>query len=291
MRRYKDACNLHLVPELGHIAITKLTPVQVQSAYARLGEKGLSGTTLQLIHGVLHKALDDAARWDLVVRNVADLVDAPRRSTREMDALSPAEAKRLLDAAQGDPLEAFYVIALTTGLRLGELQALRWRDLDLERRTLRVTFTYQGTEDGEPVFSEPKTARSRRIVQLSSTAAESLRRHRVAQAEARLKAGPAWEDHDLVFANGLGRPLDGNNLRARSFAELLKRAKLRPMRFHALRHAAATLLMSEGVPVKAISEMLGHSDVTTTLRIYAHVLPASHDQAANAMDRLFGAGS
>jgi integrase len=204
-----------------------------------------------------------------------------------MHTLTPDEAARLLDAAQGDPLEAFYIVALTCGLRLGELQAIKWRDVDLDRRRLNVVATFQGFEDGEPVFALPKTDKSRRVVHLSALAVDALRGHRTRQLEQRLAAGVVWQDHDLVFANGLGRPLDGNNIRTRSFARLLNRAGLPPMRFHALRHSAATLLMSQGVPVKVASEMLGHSDITTTLRIYSHVLPTMQDEAANAMDRLF----
>lgn len=124
---------------------------------------------------------------------------------------------------------------------------------------------------------------------MSALAVEALRRHKVRQAEQRLAVGSLWQDHGLVFATAFGRPLDGNNIRARSFARLLERAELLPMRFHALRHAAATLLMAEGVPIKAVSELLGHSDIATTLRIYSHVLPTMHGAAADAMDRLFGA--
>lgn len=285
-RRYRESCELHLVPELGRVPLTRLTPVEVQTAYARLRVKGLSGTTLQLIHGVLHKALSDAMRWNMVTRNVSNLVDAPRRTTPEMRTLTPEEASRLLAAAQGDALEAFYVLALTSGLRLGELQALRWQDVDLERRRLQVVATYQGNADGEPVFAEPKTDGSRRTVHLTEMAGRALRVYRTHQREQRLQAGPMWRDYGLVFTSAAGGALDGNNLRRRSFARLLERAGLPPMRFHALRHAVATLLMAEGVPVKAISEMLGHSDITTTLRIYAHVLPSTQEAAALAMDRL-----
>ncbi len=118
-------------------------------------------------------------------------------------------------------------------------------------------------------------------------AVEALRRHRVGQNEQRLSVGALWQDYGLVFTTEFGRPLDGNNLRVRSFARLLTRAGLPSMRFHALRHAAATLLMIEGVPVKAVSEMLGHSDIATTLRIYSHVLPTMQDAAADAIDRIF----
>jgi integrase len=262
----------------------------VQAAYAACRAKGLSGTTVALVHGTLHKALDDAARWSLVARNVADLVDAPRRSTPEMRTLTPEEAGRLLAAAQGDHLEAFFVTALTTGLRLGELQALQWRNVDLDRRRLRVTATLAAVEDGKPVLAPPKTSKSRREVYLSEIAADALHRHRVRQLEGRLLAAQHWQDNDLVFANAFGRALDANNVRERSFKRLLETAGLPPMRFHNLRHAAASLLMAEGVPVKVISEMLGHADITVTLKVYAHLLPTAQEQAAKAMDQLFGVG-
>ena len=288
-RRYKEMCQLHIIPEIGRKPLARLTPGDVQALYARIRAKGLSGTTLSLLHGVLHKGLGDAAKWGLVVRNVTDLVDAPKRSTREMRTLDAGEAARLLVAAKGDPLEAFYTVALTCGLRLGELQALRWKEVDLDRRRLQVTATLQGVENGAPILAEPKTAMSKREVHLSEMAVGTLRTHRTRQIEQRLRAGVVWQDFDLVFTTGRGRPLDGNNVRTRSFARLLERAGLPPMRFHSLRHAAATILMAEGVPVKVISEMLGHADITTTLRIYAHVLPTMQAQAASTWDRLFSA--
>lgn len=290
MRRYRDSVNLHLTPELGRIALSKLTPMQVEGAYARLAARGLSGTTVQLAHGVLRKALGDAVKRGLVQRNVAshDLIDAPKRSTGEMRTLTLDEAARLLAAAEGDALEAFYVLALTTGMRLGELQALRWSSVDIERRRVRVVATLTGIVDGEPVLGEPKTDKSKRTIHLSARAAEALRSHRTRQVEQRLAAGAVWRDRGFVFSTGTGHPLDGNNVRVRSFAPLLARAGLPAMRFHDLRHTAATLLMAEGVPIKAASEMLGHSDITTTLRVYSHVLEPMHQQAADAMDRLFG---
>lgn len=286
-RRYEEAARLHLVPYIGGQTLSRLQPGVILAAYQRLRDKGLSGTSLHLVHGVLRGALKDAVRWGLAVRNPTDAIDTPKRSTAEMSTLGPNEARRLLDAALGDPLEALYILAITSGLRLGELQALKWSAVDFGRRQLEVRATYQGNVDGEPVFAPPKTQRSRRTVRLSEVAVDALRRHRVSQAEQRLAVGSLWHDYDLVFATAFGRPLDGNNLRRRSFAKLLERAALPPMRFHSLRHGVATLLMAEGVSVKAISEMLGHSDVSTTLRIYAHVLPSAHDQAAAAMDRMF----
>lgn len=220
-----------------------------------------------MIHGVLRTALNQALRWALVQRNVCTLADAPKRATGEMRALSPDEARRFLAAVQGDRLEVLYVLAATTGLRLGELQALRWKDVDFEQATLRVTATLQGVKAGVPIFGEPKTAKSRRVVRLALVALDALRKHRVVQDAEIIIMQEQGKNHGLVFTNLLGHPIDGNNLRVRSFAKLIRDAGLPAMRFHDLRHTFATLLMASGVPSKVASEALGHSDIMTTLRI------------------------
>ena len=278
---------IHLIPQLGSTSLARLGPQQVQRAYARGIEKGLSPTTVGMMHGVLHKALDQAVRWGAVARNVSDLTNVPARIEPRVNPLSEAEANRLLDEARGDRLEALYVLAVTCGLRLGELQALRWRDVDLHGAKVHIVATLQSSVGGKPVFAEPKSAKSRREVQLPALTLRALQRHRLAQIEERLLASNEWDDYDLVFCNVRGRPLDANNLRQRSFAGLLQAAGLAKMRFHDLRHTAATLLMAQGVPVKIVSEMLGHADVSITLRTYSHVMPGMQQQAVDAMDRLF----
>jgi integrase len=243
---------------------------------------------VQLAHGTLHVALRDAEREGLLARNVASLVTAPRRSTEEQHHLGPEAARELLLAAKGEPLEAFFTVALTTGLRLGELQGLQWKDINLERQRLAVNRTLLGMRDGQPVFS-PSSARKNhsRTVWLTDAAIETLERRQADQDTQRRRAGPAWRECGLVFSTLVGTPLDGNNIRKRSFKRLLEKAGLPTMRFHDLRHSAASLLLAEGVPVKVVSEMLGHADVSTTLRIYAHVIEGAQAQAVSVMDRLF----
>ncbi len=200
-----------------------------------------------------------------------------------MTTLAEAQAKVLLLAAAGDRLEALYAVALATGMRLGELLALKWRDVDLEGRSLQVRATLQNIA-GRFEFSEPKTSRSRRRIVLSRLATEALRQHKVRQETERLSAGGAWEDLDLVFLNTIGRPLDGRNLLHCWFRPMVKKAGLPRMRFHDLRHTAATLLLSRGINPKIVSEMLGHSSVSVTLDIYSHIMPHMQQQAADAMD-------
>jgi integrase len=148
--------------------------------------------------------------------------------------------------------------------------------------------TLQRGADNKMVLAAPKTPRSRRSVVLSDLAVDALQRHRTRQLEGRLKVGQLYQDNDLLFATPFGKPLSAQSLRLHSFANLLRRADLPPMRFHNLRHSAATLLMASGVPVKVASEMLGHADISTTLRTYSHVLEPMQDAAADAMDKMFG---
>jgi integrase len=280
-RRYEELIRRHAVPHVGRIRLTRLSAEHLQHLYAELILGGLAAATVVQLHRILHNALGQAVRWDLVGRNVADLVKPPRVPRYELTTLSPEQSRQFLDAARGDRLEALYVLAITTGMRLGELLRLRWREVDLEARVLSI----RGAPPGEG-GAGPKTERSRRPVVLTEVAAAALRRHRAAQAAERIRAGAAWQNGDLVFANTVGGPLNQSNLRLRSFHPLLKRAGLPMMRFHDLRHSAATLLLGMGVHPKVVSEMLGHAQVSITLDVYSHVTATMQHQAVNALNDL-----
>jgi integrase len=229
--------------------------------------------------------LGQAAKWNLAARNVTDLVDAPRITRTEMHVLSPEEARQLLNAARGDRLEALYFLALATGMRQGEILGLHWKDVDLDGGAVHVRFTMHHMAGGF-IFTEPKSSRSRRRIELANAATAALRRHRVAQAEERLKAGVGWNDQDLVFTSLSGAPIDGSNLLRKRFHPLLVKAGLQKIRFHDLRHTAATLLMGQGIHPKIVSEMLGHSNIAITMDLYSHVTPTMQKEAARALDVL-----
>jgi integrase len=224
----------------------------------------------------------------MATRNVALLVDAPRVSHRDVHVLSPDEALRLVDAARPDRLEALWVLALSTGLRRGELLGLTWSDIDLDRRQLRVTKALQRIPEKGLVLAETKTRRGRRSIVIPVGAVEALRRHRGRQAEERLLAGSQWEEKGFVFTSSRGTPLDGDNLISRPFRRVLQEAGLPPMRFHDLRHSCASLLLAQGVAPRVVMETLGHSRISVTLDTYTHVLPALQREAADAMDRALG---
>lgn len=284
-KTYEEIVRLHLVPTIGALPLGKLTPQHVQTLYAKKLDAGLSTTTAHHIHAVLHRALESAVALDLVVRNVTDRVTAPRMRRHEMEVFSPEQSKAFLDAIAVDPLETLYVLALTTGMRQGELLGLTWRDIDLDAGWLHIHTTVRKLR-GEFVFAPPKTKRSRRGVALTTMAVEALKRHQQRHMKARVTAGLAWKDNDLVFCNATGGPLDGRNLLRHHFRPLLKRAGLPRIRFHDLRHTTATLLLGQGIYPKVVAEMLGHTTIGITLDTYAHVLPQMQREAATILDRL-----
>jgi integrase len=221
----------------------------------------------------------------LVPRNVATLVDAPKVEAYEPTLLTPAQAQQFLDAATSDRLEALYHVALSLGLREGETLGLRWQDVGLDAGTLRVAVALQPIH-GKLVFVKPKTAKSQRTLPLPPPFVSILHQHKAWQLEERLLAGSSWREHDLVFPSRVGTPIHPSNL-LRSFAALLKRAGLPRMRFHDLRHSCATFLALQGVPPHVAMEILGHSNIHTTLSIYTHVLDDSKREALNALGQLF----
>jgi integrase len=289
-KRYEQYVRVHLLPTLGSVVLAKLSAQHLQSLYAAKLKEGSSQTTVHHLHMLIHTALDAAVRLELVPRNVSDLVDPPSMAHHEMAVLSPLQARSLIEAAAGDRFEALYVLALTTGMRLGELLALQWGDVDLDAGTLQVraSMYYSGSAF---VFSEPKTANSRRRVLLPKMSLEVLQRHRTQLLEERLALGKAWQTtYDLVFPSTVDGPMDPGHLVRREFGSLLQKAKLPHIRFHDLRHTAATLLFAQRINPKVVSEMLGHSDIAITLGLYGHVTPPMQKEAADTMDKLFEQG-
>jgi len=274
----------HVSPTLGRIKLKNLIALQLQGLYRERQDSGLSGSTVQKVHHVLHKALAQAVKWSLIPRNPADAVKAPTPTPKEMHPLSALEARRLLEAAQGDSLEALYVLAIHTGMRRGELLGLKWDDIDLENTTVRVRRTLARTDNGRRIaLGEPKTKNSRRTVRLTPQAVDALKRHRARQAEEKLKSGAFYKDQGLVFTAEGGTPINPSNLRNRSFVPLLKKAGLPQITFHDLRHTCASILFSKSVHSKFVQELLGHASVAITLDTYSHMLPGMGGEAADAM--------
>ncbi len=281
--RNQTLVRLHISPALGRLKLKGLTPAHVRWFYREKLDSGLSSGTMHKMHVVLHKALGQAVRDGLIPRNVTEAVKVQQVRRKEITPLTAEETKRLIEAARGDRFEALYVLAVTTGMRQSELLALKWDDVDLESGVLRVRRTLTRLK-GKVCLGEPKTPKSRRSVKLTAIAAEALRAHLSRQLEEIDRTGSLYKDQGLAFATEAGTPVNPTNLRRRSFAKLLKRAKLPEIRFHDLRHTCATLLLSRNVNPKIVSEMLGHSSISITLDTYSHVLPDMQDGAARALE-------
>ena len=275
---YQQTVMQDLLPCLGKISLQKLTSWDIQELYHQRRQQQVASSTLSKIHRILSHALNDAVKLGHVFRNVAQFVELPpaNKQDRVTQALTFEQAHQLLTIARNDPLEALYVLALTTGMRQGEILALKWSDLDLTYGKLQVQRTLIRISEDKAIVSEPKTPTSRRCIQLPQLAIEALSRHHQKQqiAYRQSKRVPEW-----VFCERDGLPLRAANLIRQSFYPLLEKADLPRIRFHDLRHSTATLLLTLGIHPKIVQELLGHSQIFVTLDIYSHILPTLQGEA------------
>jgi len=278
---YASTVRNHIIPGLGNIAIQKLTAAQVQEFCTHKIDGGCGPRTVELCHLHLSQALNEAVKLGWVARNVADLVKPPRWKPGEQETWNAEEARRFMAVAGKSTYGPMWSLALATGMRKGEFLGLRWCDVDFERGVLTIRQTV-GTLPQKLEFKPPKSRMSRREVHITLDAVDILRTHRDKQLKHRhdlRTKGVGWRDHDLVFTSAIGGPIHPDNPK-RDFARLVKQAGVKLIRIHDLRHTFATLAIQAGVPIKVVSEGLGHADIAITLRIYAHVLPTQRQDLA-----------
>ena len=293
---YRDAARLHIIPKIGHIPLTQLQAGDLQMLYneklqsGRLnGKGGLYSRTIHLMHQVIHGALQQAVKEQLVYRNVSEAVSLPKMRHKEIQPLTAEQVTRFLEVAKEDRLYAAFLMDIGTGMRRGELLALRWQDIDLKkgvahiRRSLGRVKAEGGQTKTALVFDEPKTSKSKRDVPLPGEVIRELKEHRKRQLQEKLLFGQAYQDNDLVFATEDGKPIDPDNFGKR-YARLLDKAGIPHVALHNLRHTCATLLLEAGEHPKVVQELLGHTKVSTTLDLYSHVRPELLEQAAEKLN-------
>jgi len=282
---YKRNLELHVVPVLGRKRLQQLTAPVLTGLYARLAQdsedgKGLSAKTISYIHSTLHKVLSDAVDAGLLVKNVAATAKPPRpnrRATGGIQAWDPDELAGFLHAVRGTRLAAIWRLSAMTGMRRGEVLGLRWCDVDLDRARLSVRQALVAV-GYEVVHSTPKS-HSARVIDLNAETVNQLRAHRRRQDEERVEWGADYQDRDLVVAKENGEPIHPHTF-SQSFERIVEKAGLPRIRLHDVRHTHATLALKAGVPVKVISERLGHESPAFTLKQYAHVIPGMQAEAA-----------
>lgn len=284
--QYNQIVHQHINPTLGEILLRDLMPIHIQRLYTSKLEDDISPRTIRIIHSVLHRALNHALKLGLVVRNVSEAATLPKVSRKEMKTLDDYQVRQLLQAAEGTRMQVLFWIAVTTGLRQGELLGLKWSDLDWQTGRVKIQRQVQRRKGKGLIFCEPKSASGRRVISLGEKTIEILREHKNNQLKERRMAGEKWKDNDLIFPSPIGTPQDCANV-LKGYKKCLEKAGLPDLRFHDLRHTAATLMLQQEINPKVVQERLGHSDISLTLNTYSHVLPSMQDQAAQKMDELF----
>ncbi|MFJ8296668.1 tyrosine-type recombinase/integrase [Streptomyces sp. NPDC094447] len=281
--KYEVHVRLYLVPMLGSKRLESLGVADVRRFLVQL-EKKTSAATAKESHRVLRTALTAACREELVSRNVATLVEPPTVAARELSPWSLDETLDFLAAARKDPLYAAFVLAIALGFRRGEVVGLRWENVDLDKREIRVR-TQRQRVAGEVYEDDPKGRRRKQTLPLPAICVAPLRWQRLKQAAARERAGEKWTETGYVFTTRSGHPIEPRNL-YRSFTRVAKNAGLRVVRLHDARHGTATLLTAAGVPPRVVMEILGHSQIAVTMNVYTHVVQDTQREAVSHVDRL-----
>jgi integrase len=284
---YQAIVERHLVPALGQVQLKNLHPQVIQAYYGKAGET-LSKRTVHHQHRVLSQSLKYAVRQGYLGRNPAELVDPPSPRNKPMRTLAPGEVELLLEEAQGSYNYPVIYTALSTGLRQAELLGLRWRDIDLDMLSISVSQVLYKRK-GVCEFKEPKTSHSRRRVAMTPKLAAFLREYRAGRESLYWQLGQLLTLDSLVFGNAEGRPLDPGVL-SHDFARIAKRAGLKGVRFHDLRHTFASLMLLKGAKPKVISEALGHSSVAFTMDTYSHIIEGMQEDAMALLDEVLPAG-
>jgi integrase len=288
--RYEDIVRIHLIPALGSLPLLTLQPQHIQKYYSqalesgrRDGKGGLSALTVHKHHRILYESLRYGVKQGILIRNPAEAVTPPHGQSKELAIVGANRLQLILGAAKESPYYVLFFTLAYTGLRRGELLGLRWGDIDLEKATLSVVQTLQQLRNGEYIFGEPKSKRSRRQIALSPSLVITLWEYRLKQEQARRLLGKPLAPTDLVFSHPDGRPFRPNSV-TRALQVIAESIGLKGIRLHDLRHAHATILLQQGVHPKIVQERLGHSSVATTLDIYSHVLPGLQEAAARRFD-------
>ena len=282
---YRGNIKRYISPAIGNIPVQTLTARHVQGMYADRLERGLSARTVLHPHRVLREALGHAVKWGLLTRNVADAADPPRAQQKALDMWDADTIDRFLEAAEGSRFRDLYHLAILTGMRRSELAGLKWESVDLTNGMLSVVRTLQRIPGHGLVEGQPKTARSRRSIELAPETIVLLHGIRGRQIEQSLEAGELWQHLGFVFTQLDGTPIDPESV-SRDFCAIVRRSGLPHLTLHGLRHGHATLALTAGMNPKVVSERLGHSTIAMTMDTYSHVLPGLQAEAALAVEQL-----
>ncbi|MDQ0417568.1 integrase [Croceifilum oryzae] len=282
---YKYIIDNKLIPELGNIPLDKLTPMHIQNFYAKKSAEGLSAEYVKHMHVILSSSLDQAVSWKLIRSNPVKITSPPKISHKEQKTWSIEEAKIFLTHTEQHPLHIAYLLAIYTGMRMGEILGLRWEDCDLENKMIRIRQGLSCTSEGT-IFEDPKSKASRRAIAITENIVDALEKRQREQKRNKNWLGQAYKENNLVVCTKKGTPIGPSNLR-RHFWSTIEKAGVPRIRFHDTRHTHATIMLTLGEHPKVVSERLGHSKTSITLDVYSHVMKSIQEDAAKNFSNAF----
>lgn len=281
---YESLLNCHVREKIGSKRLCDIQAYEIQKLYNGMKKADFSPKTIRHVHNVLSSALKQAVKWKMLMQNPCELCELPRQEKPEMKYLSPEQTNKFLEVAKSDKWFLVFLVAIETGMRPEEYLGLQWKDVDFENKIIAVRRAVVTRKGGGFIFTEPKTARSRRSIPLSNSMLSALKIHRRKQLEEKLKRGAKYQNFDLIFTSEIGTPIMHRNLLRRHFKPIIKAAELPEIRLYDLRHTTATLLLSAGENPKVVSERLGHASIVLTLDTYSHVLPSMQQTATDKLE-------
>jgi integrase len=281
-RRYLD---LYILPALGRMRLQAILPVHIRQLYLRMQLEGKGARTIQLVHVTLRCAFAQAVKEGLLGHNPLDAVERPKVETKQFQIFTEEQARTFVSAARGHPYETLFYLALTTGMRKGEVLGLMWTDVNWEKATLRVERQLQPVYNGGGALAPTKTRAGRRQIKLGKGAMAMLEAHRQRQENARLLAGDRWQEHGMIFTTGIGTYINQSKV-SQEFKRILRENGLPDIRFHDLRHTSISLLLDMGMPVNTVQSRAGHSKASVTTDIYGHAMARSQEQAARMIEEI-----
>ncbi len=284
-RNYRRYTEQDILPVIGKMRLQNIQPAHIRQMYLRMQAEGKGSRTIQLVHSTLHCALKQAVKERLIGYNPMDAVERPKVETKEFHIFTESQARTFLEATKGHPYEALFYLALTTGLRKGELLGLMWDDVDWEKGTLRVERQLQQAYSSSAVLVPTKTKSGRRQIKLGKIGLAMLEAHRKRQEAQKILAGDSWKENGMIFTTGIGTYASQSKV-SKKFKQILYENDLPDIRFHDLRHTSISLLLDMGTPINTVQRRAGHSKAIVTTDIYGHVMAHSQDAAAENIEQI-----
>lgn len=293
--QYEVLLRKYLYPDLGKVKLTELTTDKLQTLYNCMKDRGLSAKTIRTLNVIIHAGLKQAIWNGIINKNITEQISLPKDEYKEMRVLSEDEQRKLIGAIKDDRMGIAILFCLFTGVRRGELLALRWNDINMDKRLIFVRRTVNRVKDygnsvskTKLVVSDTKTAKSRRIIPVVDALFEHLQKHKAAQDKEKILAGELYEDNDLVFATEIGKLIDPGNFN-RTFARMIKKAGIAHANLHSLRHTFATRSLEAGMNIKILQELMGHSSMSVTADVYSHVMTEVKIEEMKKLGDIFNA--